>query len=135
MFSGGYRMKQVTWNGSTTQNPWVNPRKVPQKLQSFQAESIKILTSSALKKRKQFNTIVVKICFTLSWQRFRSYHIETSRMGEWGSRGHLINRSFTVRSSCPKVFRGKGVLKNFANFTGKHMRWSLFSKKLPASWP
>ena len=30
------------------------------------------------------------------------------------------------RSSCPEVFCKKGVLKIFAKFTGKHLRWSLF---------
>ena len=28
----------------------------------------------------------------------------------------------------PAVFCKKGVLKNFANFTGKHLCWSLFVK-------
>ena len=30
----------------------------------------------------------------------------------------------------PEVFCKKGVLKNFANFTGKHLCWSLFIIKL-----
>ena len=32
----------------------------------------------------------------------------------------------------PEVFCKKGVLKNFANFTGKHLCWSLFLIKLQA---
>ena len=34
---------------------------------------------------------------------------------------HLI-----IQKQPPKVFCEKGILKNFANFTGKHLRWSLF---------
>ena len=34
-----------------------------------------------------------------------------------------------------EVFCKKGVLKNFANFTGKHLWWSLFLIKLPAFRP
>ena len=33
---------------------------------------------------------------------------------------------FRFRSSRPEVFYKKGVLKNFAKFTGKHLRQSLF---------
>ena len=33
------------------------------------------------------------------------------------------------RSSRLQIFFKIGVLKNFANFTGKHMCWSLFLKK------
>ena len=32
------------------------------------------------------------------------------------------------RSRCLQMFFKMGVLKNFANFTGKHLRWSLFSE-------
>ena len=31
-----------------------------------------------------------------------------------------------IRSSCPEIFFRKGVLINFAKFTGKHLRQSLF---------
>ena len=37
--------------------------------------------------------------------------------------------SFNCRSSCPEVFCRKGVLRNFAKFTGKHLFQSLFSNK------
>ena len=33
------------------------------------------------------------------------------------------------KSSCPEVFCKKGVLKNFAKFTGKHLCQSLFFNK------
>ena len=33
------------------------------------------------------------------------------------------------------AFLQTGVLKKFAIFTGKHLCWSLFLKKLPAWWP
>ena len=36
---------------------------------------------------------------------------------------------FIARSSCPKVFCKKGVLRNFANFAGKHLCQSLFFNK------
>ena len=32
---------------------------------------------------------------------------------------------------CPEVFYKKGVLKDFVKFTGKHLYWSLFLKKIP----
>ena len=35
----------------------------------------------------------------------------------------------------PEVFRKKNVLKNFANFTGKHLCWSLFFIKFNAFRP
>ena len=35
-----------------------------------------------------------------------------------------------IRSSRPKVFCKKGVLSNFAKFTGKHLCQSLFFNKL-----
>ena len=31
-----------------------------------------------------------------------------------------------VQKQPPEVFCKKGVVKNFANFTGKHLCWSLF---------
>ena len=41
----------------------------------------------------------------------------------WG----IVDR---FRGSCPEVFCKKGVLKNFAKFTGKHLSQSLFLIKL-----
>ena len=39
----------------------------------------------------------------------------------------LFNFSFKkIQKQPPEVFCKKGVLKNFANFTGKHPCWSLF---------
>ena len=34
-----------------------------------------------------------------------------------------------LTSSCPEVFCGKGVLKNFTKFTGKHLCKSIFFDK------
>ena len=39
-------------------------------------------------------------------------------------------KSVKYRSSRPEMFCKKGVLKNFAIFTGKHLCWSLFLIKL-----
>ena len=36
----------------------------------------------------------------------------------------------SCRSSRPEVFRKKGVFRNFAKFTGKHLRQSLFFNKV-----
>ena len=36
------------------------------------------------------------------------------------------------RSSCLQIFLKIGILKSFANFTGKHLCWSLFLKNLQA---
>ena len=40
-----------------------------------------------------------------------------------------------ARSSRPGVFCKKGVLRNFAKFTGKHLCWSLFFNKVPRLRP
>ena len=41
----------------------------------------------------------------------------------------LVHLELTFRSSHPGVFYKKGVLKNFAKFTGKHQCQSLFFNK------
>ena len=43
----------------------------------------------------------------------------------------IINND-SDRSSRPEVFCKKGVLKNLAKFTGKHLFWCLFSIKFQA---
>ena len=42
----------------------------------------------------------------------------------------LTNQKFSNRSSRPEVFCRKGVLGNFAKFTGKHLCQSLFFNKV-----
>ena len=39
-------------------------------------------------------------------------------------------RDAKLRSSCPEVFFKKGVLRNFAKFTGKHLCQRLFINKV-----
>ena len=39
------------------------------------------------------------------------------------------------RSSHPEVFYKKGVIKNLAKFTGKHLCWSIFFKKVSGHSP
>ena len=48
---------------------------------------------------------------------------------------HILshNRSSTFKSSRQRFSVKKGVLKNFAKFTGKHLFWSLFLNKV-ATW-
>ena len=41
-----------------------------------------------------------------------------------------IDYDLKDRNSCSQMFLKIGVLKNFANFTGKHLCWSLFLIKL-----
>ena len=43
-----------------------------------------------------------------------------------------IPRAHNLRCSHRRCFFKKGVLKNFANFTGKHLWWNLFLIKLQA---
>ena len=69
---------------------------------------------------------------TLSWALLVDALGETSwwealspRQGEFRSRG----RAWVFRSSRLEVLCKKGVLKNFENFTGKHLRWGLFFNK------
>ena len=47
----------------------------------------------------------------------------------------LQERQCLFRSSRPEVFCNKGVLENFAKFTGKHLCQSLFFNKLAAVRP
>ena len=49
------------------------------------------------------------------------------------SEGFLNEHLLKVRSSCLEVFCEKGALRNFTNFTGKHLCQSLFLIKLQAS--
>ena len=51
---------------------------------------------------------------------------------EKSSEGEIFVMSVKFQKQLPQVLRKKGVLKNFANFTGKHLRWSLFLIKLQA---
>ena len=47
---------------------------------------------------------------------------------------HVRGGISDIRSSCPEVFSKKGVLKDFAKFTGQHMcQISLFLKKILVS--
>ena len=46
------------------------------------------------------------------------------------SKTQAQTRTLIVRSSRPEVFCGKGVLRNFAKFTGKHLCQSLFFNKV-----
>ena len=49
------------------------------------------------------------LCEVFSWESVVFEYVET-----------------TYRSSRPEVFFKKGVLRNFAKFTGKHLRQGLF---------
>ena len=42
---------------------------------------------------------------------------------------------WSIRSSRPELFYKKGVLRNFARFTGKHLCWSLFFNKVAGLKP
>ena len=42
----------------------------------------------------------------------------------------LTKEEKTIRTSHQRCSLKKGVLKNFAKFIGKHLRWSLFLMKL-----
>ena len=47
----------------------------------------------------------------------------------------MTKLKFIHRSSRPEVFCEKGVLRNFAKFTGKHLRQSLFLNKVAGLRP
>ena len=50
-----------------------------------------------------------------------------ARESSWGNQDFvLVYLFYRSRSSRPEVFCKKGVLKNFAKFTGKHLCQSLF---------
>ena len=46
----------------------------------------------------------------------------------WVAKNSKTNEK--TRSSRPEVFFKKRVFKNFAKFTGKHLRWSIFLTEL-----
>ena len=41
-----------------------------------------------------------------------------------------VKKTYVLQKQPPDVFYKKGVLKNFAKFTGKHLHQSLFFKKV-----
>ena len=54
----------------------------------------------------------------------------------WRSFSCIVNKiTWRYISSCLQMFLKFGVLKNFANFTGKQQCWNLFSIKLKALRP
>ena len=54
----------------------------------------------------------------------------------WRFNFHDTSVSFTNdRSSCPEVLCKKGVVRNFAKLTGKHLRQSLFLNKVAVLRP
>ena len=64
------------------------------------------------------------------WRRPIELRAETSTQKEI-----LTVRSRNCRSSCSQIFIKISVLKNFAIFTGKHLCWSLFLRKLQVLKP
>ena len=64
------------------------------------------------------------------WRRPIELSAETSTQEEI-----LTVRSRNCRSSCSQIFIKISVLKNFAIFTGKHLCWSLFLRKLQVLKP
>ena len=44
--------------------------------------------------------------------------------------GRIVSTLTAFRSSCPEVFCKKGVLRNFAKFTGKHLCYILIFNKV-----
>ena len=46
-----------------------------------------------------------------------------------GSTEEAVRECSVIKSSCREEFCRKGVLRNFAKFTGKHLRQILFLKK------
>ena len=66
----------------------------------------------------------------------RVFHVEYTFASTWNTRGVFVGNSTSLLylPSCKKqpqeVFCNKGVLKNFANITGKHRCWSLFLLQL-----
>ena len=70
--------------------------------------------------------------------RYRKlYELKFKRIFQWHHARSLAKCSFLQEPQCrsssrPEMFFKTGVLKNFANFTGKHLCWSLFLIKLQA---
>ena len=53
----------------------------------------------------------------------------------WTRKNSVLDIFHAVQKQPPDVFYEKGILKNFANFTGKHLCWSLFLINLQAFRP
>ena len=68
----------------------------------------------------------------------RTIFFSTFEVTQWNgvmNKGFLKLYLLKVRSSCPEVFCRKGVLRNFENFTGKHVRQSPFLNKVASLSP
>ena len=86
----------------------------------------------------QIAQCITNMSFLLGMCTVTGLHWQQSRNSVWC----FVNASFwkvcnyisdltllIFRSSRPEMFCEKGVLKNLAKFTGKHLRWSFFFNK------
>ena len=74
--------------------------------------------------------------FVELFKNFASYIHTFSLTGNFENsrkKGNKREKKLTFRSTPPEVFYKKGVLKNFAKFTGKHLCQSLFFNKVRAT--
>ena len=76
------------------------------------------------------------VCFKFSFfPRIHNIYICTHRYPGKVVLDDNIYLKSIIRSSRSQMFIKIGALKNFANFTGKHLCWSLFLIKLQAFRP
>ena len=72
------------------------------------------------------------LCLTSLIKRFfRLFTVKLSPKNEHSTLNQRVtsNEIYLFRSSRPEAFCKKGVLRNFAKFTGKHLHQSLFFNK------
>ena len=97
---------------------------------------------SCLKYSRAYHFADNNITLSGSWQETlaNTMNYDLRKLSMWLRANKLFlnvekNRTCCIlktkyRSSCPEVFFKKGVLRNFAKFTGKHLRQSLFFNKV-----
>ena len=60
------------------------------------------------------------------------YHVMITVTSDFSKKSFFI---IIFRSSCLQMFFKRGVIRNYAIFTEKHLCWSLFLIKLETLWP
>ena len=88
------------------------------------------LCSSALRRKCSYSEFLWPL-FSCIWLEYGDLLQSSINETKKGKTGEHIYFSKTTQKQSPEVFCKKGVLKNFAKFTGKHLCQSLFTCGFP----
>ena len=141
-------VKQVTTSSTTSDNEWQRVTTSDKECQQWQA-----MTTSGTTSDNEWQRVTMSANFSFSFQircepttkhpKENSLNLEEDLWrrpielrAETSTREEILTvRSRKCRSSCLQIFTKLSVLKNFAIFTGKHLCWSLFLRKLQVLKP